>query len=57
MYHTRKGALASLLEALQQENSAKASREATLKRAPLRRMVSCPPRLKPGAKRSLLKPG
>jgi len=56
MSHAQEDASASLLKTLQQMHQAKADRKATLKRA---KPESCysPPRLKPGAKRSLLKPG
>jgi len=56
MNHAQEGASASLLETLQQMHRAKADRKATLKRAK-HESNSRPPRLKPGAKRSLLKPG
>jgi hypothetical protein len=56
MSHAQEGASASLLETLQQMHQAKADRKATLKRAKPE-SNSSPPRLKPGAKRSLLKPG
>jgi hypothetical protein len=56
MSHAQEGASASLLETLQQMHRAKADRKATLKRAKPE-SSSSPPRLKPGAKRSLLKAG
>ena len=56
MRHAQEGASASLLETLQQVHRAKADRKATLKRTKPEGS-SNPPRLRPGAKRSLLKPG
>jgi hypothetical protein len=56
MNHAQEGASAPLLETLQQMHRAGADRKATLKRAKPESRCR-PPRLKPGAKRSLLKPG